>query len=460
MIPALKIMKFGGSSVGTASAIRQLGEIVHSDTSRRKVLVLSAQAGVTDMLLASQREPGLLDLVETRLQTLSEELLGEVHPELTQLLAQLRTIASSQELPPAAHQDLLASFGERLSVSLVAAFLANSGIPTRAIDSREMIRTDSTFGRATYDLATTQSLVTTELAPLLGENVVPVVTGFIGSDCKNRTTTLGRGGSDLTASLLGQCLLANQIEIWSDADGLMSADPRLVPTTRRLTAVSYAEAVELSNFGARILYNRTLVPAMEAGIPICLKNTFNPTSPGTTISQLGATDNLVVTHKTGVAALTISNPRMIAAVGYLSRLFACFEQHTLSVDVVTVSEASVSVTFDQIDETQEASLLATLSGLGEVTYKKNCGLLAVISPRWQQEDLFPVIFGELRQAGVPVEMVSFGHAKVNLTLVLPEAALLSAVRRIHDLLIQPEENTDVPHPPDRAWTGPRRVAGA
>jgi len=437
--PALKILKFGGSSVGTASAIEQLREIVQTDSTPQKVLVLSAQSGVTDMLLASQLEPGLLTLIEQRLRTLSEELLGEVHPELTTLEALLRTASASQNLPPAAHQDLLASFGERLSVKLVSAYLNNNGILTRAIDSREIVRTDSNFGQANVDQIITQTLVAQRLVPLLKEGIVPVVTGFIGSDSKERTTTLGRGGSDLTASLLGQCLNAEQIEIWSDADGLMSADPRLVPTSRRLTAVSYAEAVELSNFGARILYNRTLVPAMEAEIPITLKNTFNRSSPGTTISQLGASDNLVVTHKTGVSALTISNPQMIAAVGYLSRLFSCFEQHALSIDVVTVSEASVSVTFDQINEAEEASLLNALSALGDVSYKKDCGLLAVVSPRWQEEDLFPAIFGELQQAGIPVEMVSFGHAKVNLTLVLPEAALLNAVRRIHDLLIQPEE---------------------
>jgi len=430
---SLKIMKFGGSSVGTAEAIRQVAELVASEPEVARVLVVSAQQGMTDRLLQLATAPDDLPSLQHHIEAISSALKLDELPIIADLFNALQTdLATDDE--GSGRLDQIAGYGERISAELIAAYLRSRGLNAVPIDARGMLRTDSRFTDARWLREPTLPLVRETLFPLLNRNMIPVVTGFIAADAEGRTTTLGRGGSDLTASILADCLDADLIEIWSDADGIMSADPRLIPTARQMHRLSYAEAVELSNFGGKILYSRTLVPAMQRHIPIVVRNTFNRENPGTRINGTGEANNFVVTQKKHVTAITISNPEMIAAVGYLAELFRIFREIQLSVDVVTVSEASVSVTLSALPADQLDTLRAALATLGDVTIRTEAAIVAIVSPLLADRQLFSTLLHELETAGIRPKMISYGNSAINLMLVVPEAQSDTAVQVLHEHL--------------------------
>jgi aspartate kinase len=431
----IKIMKFGGTSVGSADAVRRVAAIVAKDETPRKVVIVSAQSGVTSSLLRAGEDTAEVEAVTSRWRDLARELEVEaaVNGFPDRLTRDLR-----KTMPLEQKADLIASYGERFSASLVAAYFKKVGQDTQTVDGGDVVVTDDGFGAARYDYDETRERTRRMLMPILGRGLIPVVPGFIGADARGRTTTLGRGGSDLTATLLGACLDAALVEIWSDADGVMSADPEIISGARLVTRLSFDEAVELSNFGANILFNKSLPPAIRAGIPVHVRNTFNPSSPGTVIAAGDAGPNFAVTTKSDVRVFTVATPEMVGAVGFLARLFGVFESFRLSVDVVAVSEASVSVTVNSLDAEAETTLLAALRSMGDAEVRSGRSIVAVISRFLDDEQaIFPKIFAALAERGVDIEMMSYGNREINLTLIVDGNRERETLQLIHSLF---EEN--------------------
>lgn len=428
----VKVLKFGGTSVTGAEAAGRIVEIIAADAAPRKVVVVSAPAGVTTLLFRAARNQGGHTAVSELIRRQGQEL--EAPAMLVQnILEDLRAdLASAGDCDDRTAR--VVSHGERASAQLLADCLTRRGLPAVAVDAREIILTDSEFLNARYYLNATARRVRDRLEPLLTRGVLPVVTGYIAADARGRTTTLGRGGSDLTATLLGACLDAEVVEIWSDADGVMTADPRVVPGARLLRRLSYDEAVELSNFGAKILFNKSLAPAMQAGIRVHVRNTFNAGSPGTVIAADNEDPHFAVTSVGNVTVATVANPEMVGAVGYLAKLFNIFQELKMSVDVVAVSEASVSVTVRQLDGAGAAALTRALAPLGKTTVTRDRAMVAVISQYLaRRPEVFGEIFTCLAANGIAAEVISYGNSRLNLTLVVDGRREREAVTLIHNL---------------------------
>jgi len=324
------------------------------------------------------------------------------------------------------------AFGERLAAALFAAGLSNAGVPARAVFAGDAgLVTDHHFGAA-HPLPESRMTIPVALGP---GGATPVLTGFLGRTRDGRVTTLGRGGSDYSAALFGAALGVDEIQIWTDTSGMLSADPRIVPEARAVPRLSFAEASELAYFGARVLHPKTLLPAMEHAIPVRILNTERPDDPGSLILPEGEAAGAgwrvkSIASKKGVTAVTIASTRMLLAHGFLARVFDVFGRHHVVVDLVTTSEVSISVTVD--DETRLARALPELEGIGRIEVKRGLAVVAVVGEGAPQHigiagHLFTLIGG----IGVPVEMISQGASRVNLSFVVREEDADRVVRLLH-----------------------------
>jgi aspartate kinase len=445
------VMKFGGTSVQDAAAIIRVAEIVSGRVDRAPVVVVSAMARVTEALLrvadaakarrVEEATAGIRELLERHLAT-SRELLGDSHEsslaverELQSQFAELENLARSVgtlgELT-ARSQDAIVSFGERLSSVIVAEAFRSRGIQSEPTDSRAFIITDDRFTRAAPDMHETTRRTRAALEPMIKTGRVPVVQGFIGSTAEGVTTTIGRGGSDYSAALIGAALGADAIEIWTDVDGLMTADPRVVRDARRIRVISFAEASELSYFGAKVLHPSTVLPAVERGIPVHIYNTHNPACEGTLIvATPRPSRNLIksIAFKRGVTIVNVTSTRMLMAYGFLRTIFEVFEGHQTSVDVVTTSEVSVSMTLDDTDRLE--AIKRDLSGIGEVTVEREKAIVCVVGDNLK---FTPGLAARLFQAieSTNVNMISQGASEINLTFVIDESEVDRVVCRLHD----------------------------
>ncbi len=442
------VMKFGGTSVGTAARIASLADRVRERLARRPLLVVSALSGVTDELIRGARlaESGdaawaeIVTSLETRHASTIEDLVpagvarDHLHRHVASLLGDLRTfysgVQSLKELTPRT-LDAISGMGERLSHEIVATALAERGLPTVAVDARSVLVTDETFGRASPLMEETATRAETTVRPLLEDGRVPVLGGFVGSTRKGVSTTLGRGGSDWSASILGAALRAEAIEIWTDVDGMMTVDPRVVPGARVLASVSFVEAAELAYFGAKVLHPATIRPAVEKGIPVLILNSMNPGAPGTRIT--GEAEGLAgepraIAFKKGIAVVHISQPRMLMAYGFVARVFEVFDRHRTPVDLIATSEVSISLTVD--DAARLPAVQADLSPLGEVRVLPGMAIVSIVGRGFiRRPGLAARVFQALRE--VNVSMISFGASDVNLSFVVAEADAERAVRLLH-----------------------------
>jgi aspartate kinase len=334
MRKSLVVMKFGGTSVGDAAAIRNVVEIVDTAAhSGELIVVVSAMSGVTNQLLeaAIQAEAGNRDRVETIFRDLrsrhraaigelirSVPLRSRVNLQVEQVFEEGERLCQGavllRELTPRT-RDAISGLGERMSAPIVAAALNERGFVSQSIEATELIRTDSRHGSAEPNMAATRELCRARLRPLLVEGIVPVVTGFIGSSEDGVLTTLGRGGSDYSATILGASLEADEVTIWTDVDGLMTADPRLVPNASTIREISYSEAAELANAGAKVLHPKTLSHVDALGIPICIRNTFLPESAGTRITAYGSRSDAAVKGLALMSEAADSSLARVTAVG-------------------------------------------------------------------------------------------------------------------------------------------------
>ncbi|HXE58759.1 MAG TPA: aspartate kinase, partial [Gemmatimonadales bacterium] len=336
--------------------------------------------------------------------------------------------------PTPREYDAIASRGELWSSRLVAAALAGAGLPAEWVDARSIVVTDDRFTRATPDLDRLGHRARERLLPPLEAGRVPVTQGFIGATADGVPTTLGRGGSDFSASLLGAALGAARVEIWTDVDGLMSADPRIVPSAHTLPMATYEEAAELATFGAKVLHPATQLPLAQAGIPIVVLNSARPEHPGTTIAPAARLDLRgdspvrAITWKQGITVINVRTPRMLGTFGYLRRIFEVFERHEVVVDVIASTEVSVSLTID--DGAKLAPLARDLSALGEVTVDEHRAIVSVVGAGMRHTPgMAARVFAAVRPANV--EMISQGASEISITFVVRAEEGRDVVRRLH-----------------------------
>lgn len=439
------IMKFGGTSVGDAKAIHQVVLAVTAARSESPVVVVSALSKVTDTLLALEAlttagdAAGLdagVQALERRHDEVAESLdiRSQVDDALSRQFHELRELTGQRlghRFAPADRDQLLA-MGELLSSRLVTAALASARLRAEWFDARLVIRTDDRFGGAIPLMPSLRSNAREYLLPLVQGGAIPVTQGFIGRTADGWTTTLGRGGSDFTAALLGAALQVDRVEIWTDVDGLMTADPRIVASAHLVARASYDEAAELSAFGAKVLHPATQLPLVEAGIPIQIRNTFALEKPGTWISAepLAGDHGTVrsISLKRGVTVVQIRAPRMLGAYGFLRQIFEIFERHEIVVDVLATSEVSVSLTVDDARRMDVAA--AELRAIGEVWLLPGRGVVAVVGSAIRET---AGIAGRVYSAvsDVNIEMISQGASATNLTFVVREEDGTKVVRGLH-----------------------------
>jgi aspartate kinase len=440
------VAKFGGTSVADATAIGRLVGIVRRRLAERPVVVVSALAGVTDTLLALPRlarlDQGTIDARLTTLFDRHEQIAQSIPGAATALEtiaadieALRRDLTGLHERPAtAADLDAIASRGELWSSRLVTAALAGAGLEAIWVDVRPLMITDDRHTRATPYLQILSQRAHECLQPLVDGGRIPVTQGFIGSTARGTPTTLGRGGSDFTAALLGSALGAERVEIWTDVDGLMTADPRIVSSARTLARASYDEAAELATFGAKILHPATALPLVRAGIPIMILNSSRPERPGTTIEpeavleQVGDSPIRSISWKQGITVINLKAPRMLGAYGFLRALFEIFERHETVVDVLASGEVSISLTIE--DRSRLDVLLRDLAELGDVWVEEHRAIIAVVGIGLRNTPgLAARVFNAVWPANV--EVISQGSSSINMTFVVREEDGPDVVRRLH-----------------------------
>ncbi len=442
------VMKFGGSSVESAAAIQRVCSIVRARVESRPVVVVSAMGKTTNRLLAmarlaaeGRREEALAECealkrfhfaealppADPRERPALEQFLDDHFHELAELL---RGLAILGELTPRS-MDAVASYGERLSCVILAAALRSAGVAAEAIDSRRLIVTDRRFTQAAPLYDQTYSRLAREIPPL-AERAVPVLGGFIAATEDGVTTTLGRGGSDFTAAIVGAALEAAEIQIWTDVDGMLTADPNLVEGARRVKTISFDEAAELAYFGARVLHPATVLPAIEKNIPVRILNSRRPEVAGTLIvAQAPPCRNPVksIACKRGITVVDIHSTRMLMAHGFLHRIFAIFDECETAVDLLATSEVSVSLTIDNASRLDE--ICARLRRFAKVGVEYDQAIVCLVGDNIRYTPgIAARTFGALE--GINVRMISQGASLRNLSFVVAGEDARRTVRALHD----------------------------
>ena len=448
-------MKFGGTSVADAAAFENVARIVAAAREASPVVVVSAMSGVTDSLVAattiaiesnSNDAIASLDKTFQRHEAVAKELLsdGEAETFIKEVNSSANRIANLLQSIHAdanykAIQDAVASFGEALSSALLAAVLNRDGVTALQVDARRCMITNEEYTCAAPLINETFARCQKELRPLLEENVVPVLGGFIASSLSGATTTLGRGGSDYTASLVGAALSATEIQIWTDVTGVLTADPRVVPEAQTIERLSYSEAAELAYFGAKVLHPKTIQPAIESCTPVRICNSHAPDDGSTLVGPETETSPRTlkaIAHKSGVTTVQITSARMLGAYGFLRALFEVFERHRTVVDVVTTSEVSVSLSLDDAERLPE--IVAELEKLGTVRVEKGRAIICVVGEGLRgTPGVAAKVFSTI--SDINVTLISQGASSINFTFAIEEERSHEAVRRLHAAFFSQEK---------------------
>jgi aspartate kinase len=435
------VMKFGGTSLGDKERIDTVVSLVRGRLPRRPVLVCSAHSGVTDLLLegakaAAAGRPDLSPVVARERDVLKSLRLPEslVADDLERLSELFRGLALLRELTPRS-LDHVAAFGERMSVKAIAAALRRRRVPATAVDADAAgLVTDGKFTRACV-LPEAYANLKKSLAAVKG---VPVVTGFVGRDREGNVTTLGRSGSDYSATIIGRAVGAEEVEIWKDVDGVLTADPRIVPHARPVERMTYAEASELAYYGAKVIHPAAIHPAMEHRIPVRVLNTFRPDAPGTLILPTRPDGAAVVTSiasKRGIRLVNVVSARMLGQSGFMASVFETFRRHDVVIDLIATSEISVTVSVDRPHGLDAA--VADLQAIAQVDVEGPCALVAVVGEGiGPAVGLAGTVFSALGDAGVNVRAISYGATKTNLQVVVAEADANRTVTALHAAIFE------------------------
>ncbi|MGE0459848.1 MAG: aspartate kinase [Vicinamibacterales bacterium] len=458
------VMKFGGTSVADSAAIERLMAIVRAQRqadaqqeggdARGPIVVVSALSGVTDRLLgvAAQAGAGDIDGAIASLRDLHQRhvmvsevvtddaletvLRGELAAEFAELERVVAALGVLREVSPR-WMDTIAAAGEILSSRIVAAALNARGLPAAWVDSRLAVVTDGEHQAAAPQFPETTAALMIHVDPVLAAHRIPVLGGFVGATREGVTTTLGRGGSDYSAAIVGSCLGVGEIQIWTDVDGMLTSDPRIVDEPQVVPHISFAEASELAYFGAKVLHPATIQPAVARNIPVRILNSRRANARGTLITAerpVSERPLTAVAAKKGVTVVDITSTRMLMAHGFLSRLFSVFDRYKTPVDVVTTSEVSVSVTVD--DARRLPAVVEELSSFAEVSCEGQMAIVCAVGDGLERD---PAMAARVLAAvgDVPLRMVSQAAGRRNITFVIRERDVATALSRLHDTFFAP-----------------------
>jgi aspartate kinase len=447
----LVVMKFGGTSVEDAVAINRTAGIVRGRLSNGStpIVVVSAMAKVTDQLLAAANAAGRGDRagalaitarlrnrhLETACALVSPQVMGElgqwIEAEFCNLDEVLRGLAAVGELTPRI-SDMVVSMGERLSSRMIAEAFRQRDLDAMYVDARQCIVTDGQHGKAIPQDALIEQRLKQHVLPHASGGQVCVMGGFIGATEKGVITTLGRGGSDFTAALVGGGLDAGSIEIWTDVNGIMTTDPRICPNALRVKTISFEEAAELAYFGAKVLHPATILPAVKKNIPVLVLNSRNPENEGTRIISLAPhcrSPFKSIAVKRRLTIIDVVASRMLMSHGYLKAIFDVFDKHKCPVDMVSTSEVSVSLTVDSNDKLPE--IAADLSQLADVKYEGRKALICMVGENIRgQNGIAARVFQTIRH--VNVRMISQGASEINMSFMIEEDDAEEAIRSLHE----------------------------
>ena len=444
------VAKFGGTSVADFDAMNRSADVVLADPNTRLV-VLSASAGVTNLLVAlaegleaSERQVKLEALHKIQFDILDRlrnpSIISE---EIERLLENIITLAEAASLATStALTDELVSHGELMSTLLFVEVLRERNVQSQWFDVRKVLRTSDRFGRAEPDIAALAELSAQQLAPRLAEGIV-ITQGFIGSEAKGRTTTLGRGGSDYTAALLGEALHASRVDIWTDVPGIYTTDPRVVPTAKRIDVIAFEEAAEMATFGAKVLHPATLLPAVRSDIPVFVGSSKDPKAGGTRVCNTTENPPLfrAIALRRKQTLVTLHSLSMLHSRGFLAEVFSILARHNISVDLVTTSEVNLALTLDTTGSTSTGdtlltqSLLMELSALCRVEVEEDLALVAIIGNELSRASgVGKEVFGVLDPFNI--RMICYGASSYNLCFLVPGHEAEQVVQKLHHNLFE------------------------
>ena len=446
----MTVMKFGGTSVKDARSLQNVRDIVLAHNQPSVLIVVSACAGVTNALIdmvsaaaAGRGSDALLQLSALRIRhlTLADSLLAAARQETIDLLQKdcddlehlLKNLSTLREFTPRA-LDQCTAYGERWSSLLLAGILRERDARVRWADARSVMITNDEFTRAIPQPSVVADRASDLWLPLLKDGGTIVTQGFIGATEDGFTTTIGRGGSDYSAAVFGSVLGAEEIQIWTDVDGILTADPSLLPEARRIKVMTFQEASELAYFGARVLHPSTILPAVEKGIPVRVLNSLHPDGAGTLIrNDVQDSEECIVksiAYKEGITVITVQSTRMLMNYGFLARVFDVFAGYKKSIDVVTTSEVGVSITVD--NPAFVGHIVEDLREFADVSVESEKAVVCVVGENMRRtRGIAARVFSALDEAGVNAEMISHGGSDINLTFVIDENDIAKAVKSIH-----------------------------
>lgn len=461
----LVVHKFGGTSLGGAERFAAAAGLIRQASRRERIVVVaSAIAGTTDALLAAAREASLgrhsgWEGIVTKLRASHLEAAKVVAPRdrrlsrglaplFVELDTLLRGVTLLRELSERS-SDAIASFGERLSAPILAAALRAKGLDAEAVDARPIVRTDERHGKAKADLVATRRAARRSLLPKLARRTIPVVTGFIGSGPRGETTTLGRSGSDTTAAILGAVLGARRIVVWTDVDGVLTADPRIVPAARLLPRLTYREAAELTFYGAKVLHFPAMIPAIAAGIPIQVRNSFRPENPGSIIDRRGAARAVgiaAVTSIRNLATVSLEGKGMVGIPGIAARAFSAVAKERVNVLMFSQASSEQNICLVISEEDRQRSLRALRDEFaleiasrildGVAAHGPVAAIATVGEGMRGTPGIAASIFSALARAGVNIEAIAQGSSEVNISFIVEDDDARLAVAAVHRLCIE------------------------
>jgi len=456
MAQSILVLKFGGTSVKDIAAMRKAAQLSLDHNFDHILVVSSAISRVTNKLvnIADQLKKGnynlseeIQDIMDIHL-SMGKELrdsgfdLGKLNKLLDDFKELVNKVIQSKHISKAQYARFPA-FGELLSTTLLTHVIKEKQSSIRWFDVRQILKTDNNYLKAQPDFEQVEAKANEFLMPALRENKVVVTQGFLGSNSKNETTLLGRGGSDYSASILGAAIMASQIEIWTDVDGLMTTDPRIVPQAKTIFDITYEEASELAYFGAKVLHPLTLLPSRKKGIPILVRNTKNSEHPGTRIHIKADEDQYkgakAIAFKKNITTINIVSSRMLMAYGFLQKVFKIFADYKTPVDLVATSEVSISMTID--DRSNIESICRELNEIGKVGISEEQAIISIVGTGIRNlPGTAAKVFGAIKD--INIHMISQGSNQTNLSFIIDNSNVDKAVQQLHRELIElnPEFN--------------------
>ncbi|MCK7417543.1 lysine-sensitive aspartokinase 3 [Enterobacter cloacae] len=444
------VAKFGGTSVADYDAMNRSADVVLADPNTRLV-VLSASAGVTNLLVslsegleATERFVKLDALRKIQFDILERlQNPNVIREEVERLLENITTLAEAASLATStALTDELVSHGELMSTLLFVEIMRERHVQAQWFDVRKIMRTSDRFGRAEPDVEALAELTNQQLAPRLDKGIV-ITQGFIGSEAKGRTTTLGRGGSDYTAALLGEALHATRVDIWTDVPGIYTTDPRVVSAAKRIDVIAFEEAAEMATFGAKVLHPATLLPAVRSDIPVFVGSSKDPKAGGTLVCKKTENPPLfrALALRRKQTLVTLHSHNMLHSRGFLAEVFGILARHNISVDLITTSEVSIALTLDTTGSTSTGdtlltqSLLIELSELCRVEVEENLALVAIIGNKLSRAcGVGKEVFGVLDPFNI--RMICYGASSYNLCFLVPAEQAEQVVQKLHQNLFE------------------------